>query len=223
MPKFQLFMKNLAQGLSQSTDLSVIGYFDNFPHQVLICNADNRIVYANPAFLKRYGYTKKALIGLPPKVLWSESQSAANFKAMMETVFERYQHWQGPVVNLTATGEAYHIHLFVLPLRPLTNERPIGYMGVSCDIGEEQAVTFDLIASLTTHLLGSMKEENFRLLPFKQKERGDRQREIMRLTNLGFSTKEIAHMMGISPSTVGVVKWKQRKRLKVQSEIAAAS
>ena len=214
-------MNNIVNGLSRSADLSIIEYFDHFPHQVLICNADNRIVYANPAFLKRYGYSKKNLLGLQPKVLWSETQSAASRKEMMETVFERHQPWQGAVVNLTATGVPYHIHLFVLPLRAIAHERPIGYMGVSCDIGEEQVVTFDLIASLTSHLLGSMKEENFRLLPFKQKERGDRQREIMRLTDLGFSTKEIAHMMEISPSTVGVVKWKQRKRLKEQSTIAA--
>jgi hypothetical protein len=29
---------------------------------------------------------------------------------------------------------------------------------------------------------------------------------------MGFSTKEIAHIMGVSPSTVGVVRWRLRSK-----------
>jgi DNA-binding NarL/FixJ family response regulator len=37
---------------------------------------------------------------------------------------------------------------------------------------------------------------------------GARQREVQRLVSLGYTTKEIAFAMEISPSTVNVVRWK---------------
>jgi DNA-binding NarL/FixJ family response regulator len=39
-----------------------------------------------------------------------------------------------------------------------------------------------------------------------------RQSAILKLCRMGFSTKEIAHIMGVSPSTVGVVRWRLRTR-----------
>ena len=46
----------------------------------------------------------------------------------------------------------------------------------------------------------------------KSYQRGDRQAEIVKLAQLGYSTKEIAGIMGISVSTVGFVKWKMAKK-----------
>ena len=42
--------------------------------------------------------------------------------------------------------------------------------------------------------------------------KGDRMREIMRLTQMGYSTKEVAHFMDIAPNTVAQVKWRLSKR-----------
>jgi len=191
---------------------SFAGIFDRFGFPVTLANAHKRFVYANKAFCRYYGYAEKEIVGLCPRVLIPSSFSERQMQEVFRTMEGERKAWAGMIPNRNARGETVMIHLIILPLRPAGGTEVASYFGVSCEPGDQQR----LLSSLTTHLIECALRAAVMTPEAKavgqRRQRGDRQTEVMRLTRMGYSTKEIADMMGNAVSTVAYVRWKMNKR-----------
>ena len=201
--------------MNSNGDLTEVPYglvLNRFPYPVTLTDRDNRFVFANEAFVQRYGYLSRDLIGLTPRVLIPRQSPKRMLESYNEHVLRRHSRWEGVLVNRGRDSEPFHVHLSVFPLRLSEGAPPVAYLGVSCDQGERTEMLLELV-----HLLSDQWFQNSlqRALPSLTGVNGvvaPRQAAILKLCRMGFSTKEIAHIMGVSPSTVGVVRWRLRTR-----------
>lgn len=203
------------QELTFQGDLTEIPFgltLNRFPYPVTLTDRDNRFVFANEAFVQRYGYLSRDLIGLSPRVLVPRQSPKRMLESYNEHVLKRHNRWEGVLVNRGREGDPFRVYLCVLPLRLNEGAPPVAYLGVSCDQGDRMEMLLELV-----HLLSDQWFQHSiqRALPSLTGGNGSvapRQAAILKLCRMGFSTKEIAHIMGVSPSTVGVVRWRLRTR-----------
>jgi len=73
---------------------------------VIICDRDERILEANPAFTEITGFSIEDAVGKTPRVLASGRHDAAFYRELWATV-KRDGYWQGEVWNRKKTGELY--------------------------------------------------------------------------------------------------------------------
>ncbi len=185
--------------------------YADYSFPLSVTNSANRFIYVNRAFEKFYQYSAKQLIGLSPAILVHGTVSVAQAKRIHSCLNGKNGHWEGVLTSRMAGGESLVIYLLALALKPLDWELPSAFVGLSCPERDR----LKLISSLLGHvaLLG-LKNASTRaeLQPLPSvNARGQRRNEIIRLTLLGYTTKEVAQFMNISASTVANVKWKNRQ------------
>ncbi len=111
--------------------------FANSQEGILITDAGNRIVDANPAFTRITGYRREEVLGKDPKMLSSGRQSPAFYAEMWESLAAR-NAWRGEIWNKRKNGECYAELLSVATVR---DERGslLRYVGVFSDISQLKA------------------------------------------------------------------------------------
>lgn len=188
---------------------------DSFPYPAALTNSRHRFLYINPAFERFYGKKLEEMVGISPWVLMPRTQDSVPIAQMRKALNSRTAMWAGSLTNVDASGKAVRIHLVAFGLRGGRSGPPVAYLSMVAP--EADGPT--LLPALAQHLgenwlrqAATMKTE----LPISQDGRGERQEEIMRLTRMGYSTKEIATFMGIATSTVANVKWKLNRRAAVR-------
>lgn len=191
----------------------VAALFSDFAFPALVTNAEHRIVWANGAFERSYGYKTREVIGLPVKMIHDPSLPDEAIKPAARQLLERRKPWHGTYRNRRANGELFVAYYVAVPLGEIASLPVSGVFSVSAPESEAEHLresvlhhTLNRCVSLAVADRTSTPraENESKALPRK----GQRQREIHRLTLLGYTTKEIASLMGISPSTVNVVRWK---------------
>jgi hypothetical protein len=185
--------------------------FDGYSFPVSVTNSANHFIYLNPAFEKFYHYSAKQLLGLSPSVLGHGTVSVAQAKEIRRSLIGMKGHWEGVLNNRMASGKSVRIFLLALALKPMGPELPSAFVGLSCLERDH----LKLISSLLGHVaLLALHNETTRVelspRPLTN-ARGSRRNEIIRLTHFGYTSKEVAQLMNISPSTVANVKWKTRQ------------
>lgn len=196
-------------------DLTEVPYglvLNRFPYPATLTDRDNRYIFVNEAFVQRYGFLSRDLAGLTPRVLIPRQSPKRALEDYSEHVLRRHCRWDGELTNRRRDNKTFRVHLTVLPLRLNEGALPVAFLGVSCDPGEQTTMLLELV-----HLLSDQwfQQSLQRALPSITGANGNaapRQSAILKLCRMGFSTKEIAHIMGVSPSTVGVVRWRLRTR-----------
>ena len=73
---------------------------------VIITDAQNRIVDANPTCVRVTGYSKEELVGSNPSI-FSSGKHTAEFYSDMWQQLQKDGHWQGEIWNRKKTGEIY--------------------------------------------------------------------------------------------------------------------
>ena len=181
--------------------------FDEFEFPVTFTNSGNRFVYVNRAFLTFYRYSEAAIIGLSPRVLMPRNFCQKRLAKIDATVAGRKLPWEGTLPNVTADGKLVSIQLLAVPINPTVSPLSSGYLGITCEEGQKHRLTGELLKHLGSFALNlalptlpKSKEGSYR--------RGDRQKEVMRLSQMSYSAKEIGTIMGIAASTVANVRWK---------------
>lgn len=191
---------------------SLVGIiFAEFRHAALVTNPEHRIVWANSAFEKLYGYEVAAVIGLPATMLHDPKLPPETLKPVATQLLHKQQAWTGTYRNQHANGETFTAFYFAVPLVHFTHLPVSGVFCVSCLESEAEGLREEVLSHVVNRCVGiAAKAEANGLGPLagNLSRKGQRQREIHRLTLLGYSSKEIAGLMGIAPSTVNVVRWK---------------
>jgi len=104
---------------------------------VFIADLEDKIIYANPAALKKFGYTKEELLGKTGETIMSSNNPKRLRIEMLKTTQEPPYCWEGEVINITKDGQEYTVHLKTALVRNKQGE-PIGMTGISRDITERK-------------------------------------------------------------------------------------
>ncbi|XGA81553.1 EAL domain-containing protein [Halomonas sp. CH40] len=75
-------------------------------HAVVITNADNRILYANPAYEQMTGFKLKNIIGKKPSISKSGRHSP-DFYRKMWAALNQHLHWEGEIWDRREDGTAF--------------------------------------------------------------------------------------------------------------------
>ena len=82
---------------------------------ILITDAQERIVYVNPAFERLYGYSHAELKGKTPRMIKSGIHSAQFYARMWETILAG-RAWQGSLINRRKDGTLIRVIQTITPI-----------------------------------------------------------------------------------------------------------
>lgn len=183
--------------------------FDDLEVAVCATNSNHCFIYANRAFGAIYGYQAEDLIGLPAAICRSHEQKPDDAKTSISRVYQKRLIESGTYLGRKKSGEIVPVRYTLFPLAHFKEIDPAGLFAFVWP-EDEPAVPIEnvlmqilcvTIACPTLHPAATTNSD----YPLGRRRRA---REITRLVSLGYSNKEIAALMGISHSTVNVVRWK---------------
>jgi len=103
---------------------------------MMVCDANNCIIFVNPAFTRITGYVLDEVIGKDPKLLSSGRHPQEFYKELWDTL-KKGGHWLGEIWNRRKDGEVYVQRVTISIIR---NERGVieNYISVFSDTTEEK-------------------------------------------------------------------------------------
>ncbi len=102
-------INRLMSGIEQAYDL------------VVITDTDGKILYVNPAFENKTGYSKKEVIGQNPRILKSGEQPGSFYKEMWDTILQG-NIWYGNLINKKKNGDLYNEEMTITPVKNKDNK-----------------------------------------------------------------------------------------------------
>ncbi|MBN2895798.1 MAG: bacteriohemerythrin [Campylobacterales bacterium] len=108
--------------------------YNNSKQAMIVCNADNQILSANPAFTAITGYPISEVIGKNPSLLNSGLQDKKFYEELWESVYTR-RYWKGRLYDRRKNGEIYPAYLEIIMIVD-ANGKPDKYIAFSEDITE---------------------------------------------------------------------------------------
>jgi diguanylate cyclase (GGDEF)-like protein/PAS domain S-box-containing protein len=104
---------------------------------IMIVDADNNIIEANPAFSELTGYSHDEVLGMNPKLLSSGKQSPEFYSDMWKSLNEA-SHWEGELWNRRKDGEAFLVQMSIYSLKD-RHGKIVNRIGVFSDITQSKA------------------------------------------------------------------------------------
>jgi PAS domain S-box-containing protein len=111
----------------------LVASMENTAESIFITDTAGLIVYVNPAFERRTGYTREEAIGATPRMLKSGEHDAAFYATLWQTLGEG-STWQGRLVNLRKDGTRFTEEGSISPVRDRDGRRVVNYVSVMRDI-----------------------------------------------------------------------------------------
>ena len=99
---------------------------NSISEMVSITDKENKFIFVNSAFLRRYGYTKEEVLGKTPAILSANPQNPC-------PIIKGGTRWSGELLNTTKSGEKFYINLETSVVRDDIGD-PIGNIGIAKDI-----------------------------------------------------------------------------------------
>ena len=103
---------------------------------IIITNADSRMVWANPAFLKLTGYAMDEVIGEKMSLLKSDLHSKAYYDDLWTTI-KAGKVWQGEIMNKRRDGSHYTEEMTITPVTDAEGEIQ-NYIAIKQDVTERK-------------------------------------------------------------------------------------
>jgi PAS domain S-box-containing protein len=174
---------------------------------VSITDTYNKFVYVNQAFTLIYGWTSGEILGLTPGLLVPRLQAARWLDDFKREVLKP-GGWVGRVVNVTKSGVKILVSLRTFAVRPAKRGGPTFFIGLSSLNEDLREAECELVSRLASVSLA----RGIELKPLSVGRALSRQLQVCRLKALGYHTKDIAVMLGISASTVNVALFRERRK-----------
>lgn len=197
-----------AAGASPLASSPLVSLLERITHPASLTDAQDRFLAVNPAFQRLFGYSSAEVIGLSPRLLIPTSVPEEQLQAIREQLVEKRQPWHGTLPHLRRNGETFDPRLHLLPLHPDYHLPPAGYIAVWAAPQDALSAILQLGTAFAAALLTAPPPAS----PPRSAQATLRRDEVTRLSALGFRNKEIARIMGIKASTVGVFKFQNRLR-----------
>jgi PAS domain S-box-containing protein len=183
---------------------------EDFPHPTTVANGQNLLIHVNPAFTSFYGWSEPEILGLTPRLLVDRSFPEQELRKIKRRISTAPTSWCGTLENITKEGKRLLVRLWTLRLRPEPGLPRLFHLGVtvpaSSDLRPED--------ELTARLAGAVLAE--RRLPQPGTKRLSRVQQIRNFRTLGYSTKEIADILGVAPNSINVALHRERVRTERQ-------
>jgi diguanylate cyclase (GGDEF)-like protein/PAS domain S-box-containing protein len=112
--------------------------FDKSQLGILICDAEDRIINVNDAFVAITGFARGEVLGQRPSLLSSGRHSPAFYAHMWQQLIEQGR-WQGEVWNRRRNGEVYPQWLTISRVDDADGQ-PLHYIGQFVDISDRKAI-----------------------------------------------------------------------------------
>ncbi len=176
------------------------GVVDSIEDIIFIADCEDRTIYANPAALKRFGYTMQEVLGKKSDFI----VSPANPPFMSEMIFEKTLekgYWKGECLNRTKTGEDFPVFLTTGIIRNEKGEK-MALVGVAKDITEIKQTALKL-------------EESNKMLQQTQRELVNSEK----LVALGVLSSGLAHEIGNPISSISSLVQLTQRNLKKEKNI----
>ena len=179
---------------------------EEFPCAVTVANKDNTLVYANLAFTRVYGWEEREVLSLTPRLLVRRDFPESQLREIRQAISTAPTGWCGELENVTKAGKRFIARLWAVRIRPSLDLPCLYYLGltVPADSGVRPEEEF------TSRLAGALLREKHS--PAASMERLSRTAMIDNMRSLGYSTKEIAQVLGVAPNTINVAIHRQRQR-----------
>ncbi len=120
-------------------------FYNAFQHStdgIIITDLEGRILEANEAFLRIFGYEYNEVIGRHTGFLRAPQTSDDFYREMWESINTKGE-WKGEIINKCKDGSLIPVWLSITPI--YESDRRIGYMGVEIDISEKKRIENALI------------------------------------------------------------------------------
>jgi PAS domain S-box-containing protein len=121
---------------------------------IVITDANGTILYANPAFEKTSGYTRKEAVGQNPRILKS-GRHDAEFYHQIWAVLGRGEVWSGRLINKKKDGTLYEEDATISPVRDAAG-KVVNYVAVKRDITHEAQLEAQLRQSQKMDAVGQL-------------------------------------------------------------------
>jgi PAS domain S-box-containing protein len=113
---------------------------ENASDQIIICDSEGKIIYANDAMHMNTGFTRFEVIGQKPgKKLWGGQMEEGFYQHMWNTIKKNKQRWQGEVNNKKKSGTQYIAALSIAPILDFKGEVKY-FVGIERDITKEKTI-----------------------------------------------------------------------------------
>jgi PAS domain S-box-containing protein len=119
---------------------------------VVITDAEGRIEYVNPAFLRASGYSREEALGRNPRFLKSGKHDDAFYRGLWETV-SAGKVWRGRITNRRKDGALYEDDTVISPVRDAEG-RLTHFVAVRRDVSESVRLEEQLRQSQKMESLG---------------------------------------------------------------------
>jgi len=190
---------------------SIKRLLDTISSPATITNGDNIFIYANQAFLDYYKYKLADIIGVSPQILQPLKGSRESYRESFQVAITQHRPWSGFIQNIDSSQNQCAVYLCIIPLRPMPTMRAAGFLGISTPAGNEVKLIGDIFTLLINASELTSSDAPLQKLTHLLPKVPSRQNQILRLAELGYTSKTIAAALDITPSTVNVVRWKARQ------------
>lgn len=179
---------------------------EDFPHPATVAKGHNLLVHVNPAFTAVYGWTEREVLGLTPRLLMGRSFPEKELRVIKRSISSAPTSWCGTLENITKEGRKLLVRLWTLRLRPEPGLPRLYYLGVTVPASSDFRPEDELVARLAGAVLAERSH------PQAGAERLSRVQQIRNFRELGYSTKEIADILGVAPNSINVALHRERMR-----------
>jgi diguanylate cyclase (GGDEF)-like protein/PAS domain S-box-containing protein len=112
--------------------------FDNSSEAILITDAENNIISANPAFETLSGYLAEELIGRNPRLFKSGRHDQAFYETLWRELLST-GHWRGEIWDRSKDGHIYPKLAAIDVVRDPVSGRVVNHLAAYSDISEQKA------------------------------------------------------------------------------------
>lgn len=121
---------------------------------IVITELDGTISYANPAFERLTGYSRKELLGQKPRLFRSGKTAPETYTSLWRTLHNG-EIWRGQFHNRRKDGTEYIQETTVSPVRD-TQGRTVNYLSVAWDVTRERELEQQLFQSQKLQTVGQL-------------------------------------------------------------------
>jgi PAS domain S-box-containing protein len=135
-PIFTVFIRDLTSRKRAELQLATLAHaVESTAEMICITDMEDRFTFANPAFLKGYGYSEAEIIGKTPAILFSPRNPPELLTEILQET--RAAGWNGEVIDRRKDGTDFPVSLGTSQIRNSEGD-VIGLIGVARDITERK-------------------------------------------------------------------------------------
>ncbi|TFH02508.1 MAG: PAS domain-containing sensor histidine kinase [Calditrichales bacterium] len=120
---------------------------------VSVTDLNNKIIFVNDAFLNKYGYERRELLGKPISIVRDQAPDSGSPDEILHE--SKLGGWKGEVLNRAKSGQEFPINLSTSIIYDTTGV-PIALIGVATDISEKKRLETQLQQSQKLEAIGKL-------------------------------------------------------------------